>query len=441
MRQVHIIGGGLAGCECAHQLVRRGIAVTIHEMRPVVQTPAHHTGLLAELVCSNSFRSDEYLNNAVGLLHHELRLMHSLIMESADNNKLPAGAALAVERNGFAQYITNYMQNHPLITIKNHEISDLNQFGSDDFVVIATGPLTSGNLSNAIQELTQSDKLSFFDAIAPIIHAESLDASQGWMQSRWDKGEGHDYWNFAMNKEQYRAFVGELVAGQKTEFKEWEKDTPYFEGCLPVEVMAERGVDTLRHGPMKPIGLLDPKEPHRRPYAVLQLRMENKLGTLWNMVGFQTKLIYSEQVRIFRQIPGFQGAEFARLGGIHRNSFIKSPELLNPNLSLKTRPHIKFAGQITGVEGYVESTAIGLLAGLNIAREFNNMPAIIPPATTALGALLAHITINANAKTFQPMNCNYGLFTPLPENTQKADKKRDYAMRAIQDLQETLLLG
>ncbi len=437
-KKIHIIGAGLAGSECAYQLLSRGFSVILHEMRPKYRTDAHHSGNFAELVCSNSFRSDEWQNNAVGLLHHELRLCGSLIMQAADAHSLPAGSALAVDRQLFSEFITKKLQNMPNLMINTDEISDIKQFG-DDFVVIATGPLTSPKLSQAIQELTGMEHLAFFDAIAPIVHLESLDLSQGWLQSRWDKGEGKDYYNFAMNKIQYREFIAQLNNGEKTEFKEWEKNTPYFEGCLPIEVMAMRGVDTLRHGPMKPIGLNDPKEPERRPYAVMQLRMENKLGTLWNMVGFQTKLKHSEQLRIFRTIPGFEKAEFARLGGIHRNSFIKSPQLLSPNLALKTRPNIKFAGQITGVEGYVESTAIGLLAGYFIAKEIHQQETNYPSATTALGALLHHITMNADAKYFQPMNCNYGLFTPLAQAPAKHENKKIImANRAVADLESWL---
>ncbi len=439
-KPVHVVGGGLAGSEAAWALAKAGVPVILHEMRPVRGTEAHQTPKFAELVCSNSFRSDEWEANAVGLLHRELRLAGSLVLKAADAHRVPAGAALAVDREGFSQTVTDAIEAEPLIEIRREEVAGLppEDWGS---TIVATGPLTSPALAQAIREATGEDSLAFFDAIAPIVHKDSIDFSKAWFQSRWDKGDGKDYINCAMDKEQYEAFIAALLAGEKTEFKEWEKDTPYFEGCLPIEVMAERGVETLRFGPMKPVGLRDPAT-ERRPYAVVQLRQDNALGTLFNMVGFQTKLKYGEQVRVFRMIPALANAEFARLGGIHRNTFINSPRVLDPELRLKARPNLRFAGQVTGVEGYVESAAIGLLAGRFAAAEALGQPFVPPPPTTAFGALLAHITGGGDAKTFQPMNCNFGLFPPLENVPTKGkkhfDRKKAYAYRAAAALDDWL---
>lgn len=435
-KPVHVVGGGLAGSEAAWALAKAGVPVILHEMRPIRGTEAHQTPKLAELVCSNSFRSDEWEANAVGLLHRELRLAGSLVLKAADAHRVPAGAALAVDREGFSQAVTDAIEAEPLIEIRREEVGGLppEDWGS---TIVATGPLTSPALAQAIREATGEDSLAFFDAIAPIVHKDSIDFSKAWFQSRWDKGDGKDYVNCAMDKEQYEAFIAALLAGEKTEFKEWEKDTPYFEGCLPIEVMAERGIETLRFGPMKPVGLRDPAT-ERRPYAVVQLRQDNALGTLFNMVGFQTKLKYGEQARVFRMIPALANAEFARLGGIHRNTFINSPRVLDPGLRLKARPNLRFAGQVTGVEGYVESAAIGLLAGRFAAAEALGQPFSPPPPTTAFGALLAHITGGGDAKTFQPMNCNFGLFPPLENVPTKGkkhfDRKKAYAHRAAEAL-------
>ncbi len=435
-KPVHVVGGGLAGSEAAWALAKAGVPVILHEMRPVRGTEAHQTPKFAELVCSNSFRSDEWEANAVGLLHRELRLAGSLVLKAADAHRVPAGAALAVDREGFSQAVTDAIEAEPLIEIRREEVAGLppEDWGS---TIVATGPLTSSALAQAIREATGEDSLAFFDAIAPIVHKDSIDFSKAWFQSRWDKGDGKDYVNCAMDKEQYEAFIAALLAGEKTEFKEWEKDTPYFEGCLPIEVMAERGPETLRFGPMKPVGLRDPAT-ERRPYAVVQLRQDNALGTLFNMVGFQTKLKYGEQSRVFRMIPALENAEFARLGGIHRNTFINSPRLLDPSLRLKARPNLRFAGQVTGVEGYVESAAIGLLAGRFAAAEALGQPFVPPPPVTAFGALLAHITGGGDAKTFQPMNCNFGLFPPLENVPTKGkkhfDRKKAYAHRAAEAL-------
>src|ERR1700761_2316023 len=415
LEPIHIIGGGLAGSEAAWQAANAGVRVVLHEMRPQRMTEAHRTEGLAELVCSNSFRSDDAANNAVGLLHAEMRRLGSLIMRAADANQVPAGGALAVDRDGFSAFITKTLTGHPLIEIARGEIAGLPpaEWGN---VIVATGPLTSEPLANAICALTDESALAFFDAIAPIVHKDSIDMSVAWFQSRYDKvgpgGSGADYINCPMTKEQYEAFVGELIAGEKVDFKDWEIDTPYFDGCLPIEVMASRGIETLRHGPMKPVGLDDPRT-GRWPFAVVQLRQDNRQGTLWNIVGFQTKLKHAEQVRVFRMIPGLQNAEFARLGGLHRNTFIRSPILLDGTLRLKSRPNIRFAGQITGCEGYVESAAIGLLAGRFAAAELAGRTMAPPPPTTALGALLGHITGEAEAETYQPMNVNFGLFPPF----------------------------
>ncbi|MBM3627756.1 MAG: methylenetetrahydrofolate--tRNA-(uracil(54)-C(5))-methyltransferase (FADH(2)-oxidizing) TrmFO [Alphaproteobacteria bacterium] len=423
---VHVVGGGLAGSEAAWQLASRGVPVVLHEMRPVRTTDAHATSDLAELVCSNSLRSDDAETSAVGLLHAELRRGASIVMRAADANQVPAGSALAVDRTGFAAAITRELEAHPLVDIHREEVAGLPP-ASWDSVILATGPLTSPALAAAIGSLTGQDSLAFFDAIAPIVHRDSIDFDVAWMQSRWDKpgpsGDRAAYVNCPMEKDEYRAFVAALVDGEKTEFKEWERDTPYFEGCLPIEVMAARGPDTLRFGPMKPVGLVDPRS-GRRPFAVVQLRQDNALGTLYNIVGFQTKLKHAEQVRVFRTVPGLGRAEFARLGGLHRNTFINSPRLLDGTLRLRAQPRLRFAGQVTGVEGYVESAAIGMLAGIFAAAERAGRDPAPPPPTTALGALLGHVTGGADSATFQPMNCNFGLFPPLPEDADVDAKGR-----------------
>lgn len=477
---IHVIGAGLAGSEAAHQIAAAGVPVVLHEMRPNRMTDAHKTGGCAELVCSNSFRSDDWENNAVGLLHEEMRRCGSLIMNAGDTHKLPAGGALAVDRDAFSAEVTARLEANPLITFDRNEVPDLPPADWNS-VIVATGPLTSPGLSAAIAELTGEGSLAFFDAIAPVIHRDSIDMSVAWMQSRYGKtgpaGTGADYVNCPMNKDEYTAFIDALLQGEKTVFKEWEANTPYFDGCLPVEVMAERGRDTLRYGPMKPVGLDDPRT-GRWPYAVVQLRQDNALGTLWNMVGFQTKLKHGEQVRIFRMIPGLENAEFARLGGLHRNTYLNSPKLLDTSLRLKAMPRLRFAGQITGCEGYVESAAVGLIAGRFAAAEALGRNLDTPPATTALGALLAHITGghivaeedggipsplagegqgggdsatvasgisstaqsgipptpnpspqggggNAKPRSFQPMNINYGLLPDLPAApTHDADGKK-----------------
>ena len=423
---IHIIGGGLAGSEAAWQLANAGLRVRLSEMRGGGDTtPAHETDRLAEMVCSNSFRSDDAENNAVGLLHQEMRALDSLIMRAADKHRVPAGSALAVDREAFAAEVTGTIEAHPNIEIVRGRIDAL----PDHPTIIATGPLTGSKLAEAIAAETGSDALAFFDAIAPIVHRDSIDMDICWMAARWDKG-GKDYINCPMDKEQYEAFVSELNSGEKTEFKDWEKDTPYFEGCMPIEVMAERGPETLRYGPMKGVGLDNPRT-GRWPYAVVQLRQDNALGTLWNMVGFQTKLKHGEQIRIFRTIPGLENAEFARLGGIHRNSFINSPKLLDSELRLKSKPNIRFAGQITGCEGYVESAAVGILAARFAAAEFRGESLPAPPIETALGALLGHITGGADAETYQPMNVNFGLMPPLSgPKARKADRKKLYTSRA-----------
>ena len=500
---IHIIGGGLAGSEAAWQAAQTGVPVVIHEMRGVRGTEAHVTDSLAELVCSNSFRSDDAEKNAVGLLHEEMRRCNSIIMACGDAHRVPAGSAMAVDRHGFSAAVQRALEEHPLITIERGEVAGL---PPDDWqsVIVATGPLTSPALADAIRGLTGEDSLAFFDAIAPIVAKDSVDLNVAWFQSRYDKsapgGDGKDYLNCPMTKEQYLAFVDALVAGEKTEFKDWEKDTPYFEGCLPIEVMAERGPETLRYGPMKPVGLTNPHNPSVKAYAVVQLRQDNALGTLYNMVGFQTKLKHGEQKRIFATIPGLENATFVRLGGIHRNTFLNSPRLLDSQLRLRAMPRLRFAGQVTGVEGYVESAAIGLLAGRFAAAEqlaksgaaarvsVGGVPGLLPlvegedqggggsrtdrgsaqdrndplptlplrfaqgeevdepaarrargdmagpPATTALGALLNHITQGADAETFQPMNVNFGLFPPLEEKTKRKDRKSAYTMRARADL-------
>ncbi len=415
---VHVIGGGLAGSEAAWTLASAGVAVVLHEMRPTRPTAVHQTAQMAELVCSNSLRSDDHEANAVGVLHEELRRAGSLIMRCADANRVPAGGALAVDRDGFSAAVTEAIETHPLIEVRRDEVTDPEQLDTDT-IIIATGPLTSDALSDSIRRLTGADQLAFFDAIAPIVHFDSIDFTKAWFQSRYDKGDGKDYINCPLDKDQYDTFIAALIDGEKADFRQWEKDTPYFEGCLPIEVMAERGPQTLSFGPMKPVGLTNANDPGNKPYAVVQLRQDNALGTIWNMVGFQTKLTYGEQKRIFRAIPGLEGAEFARLGGLHRNTFIKSPELLDETLRLKSKPAIRFAGQITGCEGYVESTAIGLLAGRFAARERLKLEPAPPPAVTALGALLGHVTGGAETETFQPMNINFGLFPPCEEKNAK----------------------
>jgi len=460
--KVHVIGGGLAGSEAAWQLARAGQPVVLHEMRPVRQTEAHQTDALAELVCSNSFRSDEWETNAVGLLHEEMRRAGSLIMASADTHKLPAGGALAVDREGFAAAVTAALTADPLIEISRGEIEGLPPADWTS-VIVATGPLTSPALAEAVRALTEEAALAFFDAIAPIVHFESIDMAVCWRQSRYDKvgpgGSGADYINCPLDKDRYEGFIDALLAAEKTAFKDFEK-TPYFEGCLPIEVMAERGRDTLRYGPMKPVGLTDPHQPAVKPHAVVQLRQDNALGSLWNMVGFQTKLKHGEQARVFRLIPGLENAEFARLGGLHRNTFLNSPKLLDQSLRLKADPRLRFAGQITGVEGYVESAAIGLLAGRFAAAERFGAALTPPPPTTALGALLAHITgghLSADgeggARSFQPMNVNYGLFPPIsvprqprdasspkgPRSGKSFERKRAMSARALADLDQWLL--
>ncbi len=432
--QVHIIGGGLAGSEAAWQLAEAGIRVRLSEMRGSGErTAAHQTDDLAELVCSNSFRSDDADRNAVGLLHQELRRLGSLIMQTADAHRVPAGSALAVDRDGYTQAVTQAIATHPNITLVRERIDAL----PEGPAIIATGPLTGSALADAIARETGEEALAFFDALAPIVHHDSIDMDVAWMASRWDKGDGKDYINCPMDKDQYLAFHAALLEGEKTSFKEWEENTPYFDGCMPIEVMAERGVETLRHGPMKPMGLDNPKT-GRWPYAVVQLRQDNALGTLWNMVGFQTKLKHAEQVRIFRMIPGLENAQFARLGGLHRNTFIKSPILLDNSLRLKSRPQIRFAGQMTGCEGYIESAAIGLLAARFWVQELKGEEITRPPIETALGALLHHITGGAMAETFQPMNVNFGLFPPLEGVKRKADRKQLYTDRARLSLAEWL---
>ncbi|MFQ5347907.1 MAG: methylenetetrahydrofolate--tRNA-(uracil(54)-C(5))-methyltransferase (FADH(2)-oxidizing) TrmFO [Rhodothalassiaceae bacterium] len=432
MKPVHVIGGGLAGSEAAWQIARSGVAVILHEMRPGKMTPAHRSGQLAELVCSNSFRSDDAENNAVGLLHEEMRRLGSLVMAAGDAARVPAGSALAVDRDLFAGQVTRTLRDHPHLEIRHDEVSDLPPEDRGT-VIIATGPLTAPALGEAIRDATGEDSLAFFDAIAPIVYKDSIDFSVAWFQSRYDKGDGADYINCPLDKAQYEAFIAALLAGEKTAFRDWERSTPYFEGCMPIEVMAERGPDTLRYGPMKPVGLTDPRT-GRRPYAVVQLRQDNRLGTLYNMVGFQTKLKHGEQTRIFRMIPGLEEARFARLGGLHRNTFLNSPRLLDAHLRLKGRPHIRFAGQITGVEGYVESAAIGLIAGRLAAAEARGIDFCPPPQTTALGALLHHITGGAMGDSFQPMNINFGLFPPLAGRMGKRERRAAMIARARADL-------
>ncbi|MFC3080300.1 methylenetetrahydrofolate--tRNA-(uracil(54)-C(5))-methyltransferase (FADH(2)-oxidizing) TrmFO [Phenylobacterium terrae] len=449
---IHVVGGGLAGSEAAWQIAQAGVPVVIHEMRPVRGTPAHQTDKLAELVCSNSFRADDWAGNAVGLLHAEMRKLGSIIMASGDAHQVPAGGALAVDREGFSAAVTEKLLSHPLVTVSREEVAGLPP-AEWDSVIVATGPLTSPALSEAILELTGEGQLAFFDAIAPIVHLESIDMDVAWRQSRYDKeGPGGDaaaYINCPMSREQYEAFIDALLAGEKSEFKDWEQ-VPYFDGCLPIEVMAERGRETLRHGPMKPVGLTNIHKPDEKPWAVVQLRQDNALGTLWNMVGFQTKLKHGAQTEIFRTIPGLEKAVFARLGGLHRNTFINSPRLLDRQLRMKAQPRLRFAGQVTGVEGYVESAAVGLLAGRFAAAERLGRPIDPPPVTTALGALIGHITgghLDAGAGSFQPMNINYGLLPPIAPPKRAEDgrrlgakeksriKKRLVGERALADLE------
>lgn len=456
MKPVHVIGGGLAGSEAAWQLASAGVPAIIHEMRrDGVRTDAHQTDGLAELVCSNSFRSDDWQYNAVGLLHAEMRRCGSVILSAGDKHQVPAGGALAVDRDGFSAEVTARLEAHPLVTIVREEITGLPPEEWDS-VIIATGPLTSPALAEAILTLTGEDALSFFDAIAPIIHLDSIDMGKAWRQSRYDKeGPGGDaaaYINCPMDREQYDAFIDALLAGPKSEFKDWE-NVPYFDGCLPIEVMTERGRETLRHGPMKPVGLTNAHNPTVKPWAIVQLRQDNALGTLWNMVGFQTKLKHGTQTDIFRMIPGLENAQFARLGGLHRNTFLNSPRLLDEKLRLKADTRLRFAGQVTGVEGYVESAALGLLTGRLAAAERLGRPIALPPATTALGALATHITggfMEGPKASFQPMNINYGLLPPMEAPRQDADgrklhpqdrgraKKRLMSERALNDLERWL---
>ncbi len=452
-KAIHIIGAGMAGSEAAWQAANAGVPVVLHEMRPQVGTDAHKTGGFAELVCSNSFRSDDSDQNAVGLLHWEMRQSGSLIMAMADRHQVPAGGALAVDRDAFSAEVTAVLKAHPLVSVAEGEIAGLPPADWDN-VIIATGPLTSPALAQAIRSLTGEESLAFFDAIAPIVHRETIDMDVAWFQSRYDKvgpgGTGKDYINCPMNREQYEQFVRMLMDGEKTDFKEWEKSTPYFDGCLPIEVMAERGAETLRHGPMKPRGLTNAHRPDEKPYAVVQLRQDNKLGTLYNMVGFQTKLKYAEQVKVFRTIPGLENAEFARLGGLHRNTFLNSPRVLDPLLRLRADPRLRFAGQVTGVEGYVESAAMGLMAGRMAAAQAKGGVFVPPPPTTAHGALINHITgghietTDARGSSFQPMNVNFGLFPPitkikvkdgkrLKHTEQAVERKRAYTARAKSD--------
>jgi methylenetetrahydrofolate--tRNA-(uracil-5-)-methyltransferase len=428
--QVHIIGGGLAGCEAAWQLAKRGVKVRLSEMRGGGDsTPAHQGDGLAELVCSNSFRSDDAENNAVGLIHQEMRDLDSLIMAAAEIAKVPAGSALAVDRDIFSESVEKALQKNENIEVIRERVDVL---PDDGHVIVATGPLTAMQLATSIIEKTGEDRLAFFDAIAPIVYFDSIDMETAWFQSRWDKGDGKDYINCPMDEEQYLEFHRGLIESEKADFKEWEKDTPYFEGCMPIEVMASRGLDTLRFGPMKPVGLTNPKT-GKRAHAVVQLRQDNKQGSLWNIVGFQTKMKYGAQTDLLRKIPGLQNAEFARLGGLHRNTFIRSPILLDRQLRLKSAQHIRFAGQITGCEGYVESAAIGMMAGIMTAAELAGETVEQPPVTTALGALMAHITGDAHVDDYQPMNVNFGLFAPLDGRVHKKERKKALTTRAREE--------
>ncbi|WP_366145122.1 methylenetetrahydrofolate--tRNA-(uracil(54)-C(5))-methyltransferase (FADH(2)-oxidizing) TrmFO [Maricaulis sp.] len=452
IKPVHVIGGGMAGSEAAWQLASAGVPVILHEMRGVKETEAHKTDGLAELVCSNSFRSDDHQTNAVGLLHEEMRRCNSIIMAEGDNHRLPAGGALAVDRDRFSEAVTKRLSEHPLVTIEREEIPALPPEEWDS-VIVATGPLTSESLSEAILKETGEGELAFFDAIAPVLYRDSINMEKAWFQSRYDKGETEAdrtaYLNCPMDEEQYNAFIDALIDGDKTEFKEWEENTPYFEGCLPIEVMAERGRETLRHGPMKPVGLTNPHQPDIKPHAIVQLRQDNALGTLFNLVGFQTKLKYGAQGDIFRMIPGLEEARFARLGGIHRNTFLNSPKLLDKQLRLKSQPRLRFAGQLIGVEGYVESASMGLLAGRFAAAERLGQSIAPPPETTALGALIEHVTgghLDAGKGSFQPMNVNFGLFPQMqaPSRDEEGNrirgkaksvaKKKLMSARALDDL-------
>ncbi len=441
--EVHIIGAGLAGSEAAWQLAERGVKTVIHEMRPSKASPAHKTEYCAELVCSNSLRSDDYEHNAVGLMHEEMRRVGSLIMQCADATKVPAGGALAVDRDGFAETVTRKLKNHPLISFINEEITAL-PAAEDGSFIIASGPLTSEALIASILKEVNAQALNFYDAIAPVVYKESIDFDKAWYQSRYDKGDKFDYINCPLTQEEYYAFVNALLSAEKVEFHDFEKEASYFDGCLPIEIMAERGIETLVFGPMKPVGLTNPHNPEQKPYAVVQLRQDNKEDTLRNMVGFQTKLKYGEQQRIFRMIPGLENAEFARLGGIHRNTFIKSPILLDDFLRLKSRPNLRFAGQITGCEGYIESAAIGLLAGYFAACEAQQVQPVLPPETTALGAMLKHLRDDTNIDDFQPMNINFGIFPTIQGETTKngkfrkikgMERKEAYCRRALADIE------
>jgi len=439
MTDVHIIGGGLAGSEAAWQLAEQGVKVRLSEMRGSGEmTPAHQTDKLAELVCSNSFRSDDAEKNAVGLLHQEMRDLNSIIIGEGDQHRLPAGSALAVDRDHFSEGVTKRLSGHPNIEIVRERIDQLPESG---LTIIATGPLTAMTLAESIGAATGEDSLAFFDAIAPIVYKDSIDMDIAWMQSRWDKvgpeGDGKDYINCPMTRDQYEAFIQGLLEGEKTDFKQWEKDTPYFEGCMPIEVMASRGRETLRFGPMKPVGLTN-AHTGESAYAVVQLRQDNALGTLWNMVGFQTKLKYAAQADLLRTIPGLERAEFARMGGLHRNTFINAPKLLDKEMRLKKAPHIRFAGQITGCEGYVESAAVGLMVGRMVAAEWRGESFTLPPQTTAFGALLSHITGGADARDYQPMNVNFGLFPPFEQRVKKKERKEAYTTRAREDFAQWL---
>lgn len=441
--EVHIIGAGLAGSEAAWQLAERGVKTVIHEMRPSKASPAHKTEYCAELVCSNSLRSDDYEHNAVGLMHEEMRRAGSLIMQCADATKVPAGGALAVDRDGFAETVTRKLKNHPLISFINEEITAL-PAAEDGSFIIASGPLTSEALIASILKEVNAQALNFYDAIAPVVYKESINFDKAWYQSRYDKGDKFDYINCPLTQEEYYAFVNALLSAEKVEFHDFEKEASYFDGCLPIEIMAERGIETLVFGPMKPVGLTNPHNPEQKPYAVVQLRQDNKEDTLRNMVGFQTKLKYGEQQRIFRMIPGLENAEFARLGGIHRNTFIKSPILLDDFLRLKSRSNLRFAGQITGCEGYIESAAIGLLAGYFAACEARQVQPVLPPETTALGAMLKHLRDDTNIDDFQPMNINFGIFPTIQGETTKngkfrkikgMERKEAYCRRALADIE------
>lgn len=432
-KKARVIGAGLAGSEAAWQLARYGYDVDLYEMRPVKMTPAHTTENFAELVCSNSLRSDDYETNAVGLMHEELRRAGSLIMSCADKTRVPAGAALAVDRTAFSKMITQILTENSHIHIIHEEVCDLESLSDDIPTILATGPLTSDSMAQSLQKITGDEHLHFFDAIAPIIYTDSIDMSKAWYQSRYDKGDKYDYLNLGMNKDEYFAFVQALLDGEKVEFHEWEKKTPYFEGCLPVEVMAERGPLTLRFGPMKAVGLTNPHNPTQKPFAVVQLRKENKEGTLMNMVGFQTKLKHGAQKQIFKTIPGLENAEFARLGGIHRNTFVCGPKVLDERLRLKNKPSVVLAGQVSGCEGYVESTGMGLLAARLLADEKLSLP----PQETALGAMLYHIT-QSDSKDFQPMNINFGIFPPLDVRQKGSERKKLYTVRALAALNRWL---